>query len=597
MLNLFSRSSQVKLSEQAEAKLKKGLELLEVEKQGQAEKFIAESLDLDPQGAAVLVREQFHQYYEDSKVVETLVLGTCLGKHWSGDSKFLIRMGNLHRKLTDNKKANEFYKRGIAQDKRSTIAYYNLAASMAKVPLYDEALLKLIEKYIQFDSFLLPSSTFPRDPQIIDHLTEMLNMKVFFGKLERLQELIFKHELKNETPDLEKIDLMVQRIKEKFNQKIEQDRQSPNAARLLKETINLEWSKLSAGEQDRFLWDVLNLALFIFKQTNRLPPEESGLTNVEKLDLQLAVDCFVKLKVEQYSFRYLDMIAELRHAVDGNYKQSIESLKALLKNDPNDRYLNVNLGLLYHHTGNKLLSLVHLLKGAFIIQELGGVWDLDDIIEQGSRAYKEGKLKRALRIYKTASLETESVEILTRIGEILISLHRYEEAIQPFKDIVRINPDSDLAKEKLTEIQDHFSFLADEFFNAREFVKSSEQLEKALEVSRTSDLLKIAIKTYKLQGDHDKEFALQEEYQKVLAQERLKSESEKRQKHIEKAIAQMKSGDLQKAIEQFNEAFRIRMDRDVFMYLSYLYKKLNQKRALQELVRQWNAMMKSEVSE
>jgi tetratricopeptide (TPR) repeat protein len=228
------------------------------------------------------------------------------------------------------------------------------------------------------------------------------------------------------------------------------------------------------------------------------------------------------------------------------------------------------------------------------LNELGGVCHLADIIDKAKGYLREGEQKKALKLYQIAALETDSIEILEKIGQILMSLHRFYEAIQPFKGILRLKPESRVALEKLAEIQDHFCFLADEFYNVGEFVKATEHFDKALEINRSSTVLKKAMKAYKMQGDHKKEFELQEEYRSAEANERHREQEANRQKLVADGLKYMKKEEFQKAIDQFKDAFRMRMDKDVFMYLSYLYKKFNHKRALQELMVQWNAIMPEE---
>ncbi|MBU2513873.1 tetratricopeptide repeat protein [bacterium] len=593
MLDIFSKIPNLKNAKRAENYFWKGMEYLNNDKRGLAVQEFENALKIDADTILPLMEEQFSTCYKNSRILEALTIGSFLKLQKKDDFRLMNHLGNLHRKLGELKKANEYYKKAIGLNRQYNNPLYNLAAGLAGVSLYDDALKELIKKHISLGVLLFPKSTYPRDQRIISHLAEVLNMKAFFGKVERLQELIFKKTLMQEEPDLKKMEILVERIKVKYDQRIEHDSHHPNVPRLLGEVLKLDWSKLAAGEKDSFLWDVLNLGLYIFRENSVIKSTNAkdGFGSSENTDLQMAIDCFMKLKVEHYSWKYLDMVVGLRHTVEGDSKQSIAELKTILKNDPNDRYVNINLGLLYRQVGNRLLSLVHLLKGAGVIEELGGVCHLNDIIDKAGQYYGGGDLKRALKLYNIASLETDSIEILEKIGEILMSLHRYYEAIQPFKEIIRIEPESKSAREKLVEIQDHFCFLAEEFYNAGEFIKASEHYEKALEIDRSAAIVRKTMKAYKMQGDHKQEFVMQEEYQKLLLIEKEKDQSVLRQSHMATAIKYMKAEDFQKAIEQFKIAFRMRMDKDAFMYLSYLYKKFNQKRALQELMTQWNAIM------
>ncbi len=591
MLEFFDKSSDEKTARRAENYFWKAMELLNDDKHDLAVKELQSAIKIERESVLEMLGEQFGDYYEEGKTLEALTMGTVLIKYKTRDSELANRMGNIHRKLGESKKANDYYKKALALNKKDDIPLYNLAASMARVPGFDDTLKKLLKTYVRYNAYLIPRSTYPRDPGIINHLTEMLNMKQFFGKVERLQELILKKTLKQEEPDFEKMNLLVDLIKDKVNAQIEHDVQHPNVLRLLRAAMKQDWQSIPAGEKDQFMWNILNLGLFIFIKNSLI--DENGRIKLDPAfqpqDLDLAVDSFFRLKAERYSYRYLNMIVALSHTLSGNFGQAVDEIKDLLKDDPHDRYLNINLGLLYHQQGNQLLSLVYLIKGAHAINDLGGACHLVDVLEKAGEFYRENNFKRALKLYQVAALETDRVDILGKIGDILISLHRFNEAIQPFKDMMRLDPDSQVAIEKLKEIQDHYCFLADEFYDVGEYVKASEHYERALEIDRSPEILKKAAKSYKLQGDHKKEFALEEEFRYEEGQEKAKDQETVRKQLVTNGLKQMKKENFQKAIDNFKEAFKLRVDKDVFMYLSYLYKKFNQKRALQDLIVEWNA--------
>lgn len=586
--NIFGKSKE-KVRQEAMDFFNKASGFLEKENFSQASDCLEKAVELDADAILPLMEPEFEAYEKKNYIREALILGSILFRHKTTDCKLANRVGNLHRRLGENKKANDFYKKAVSLNRKYDIALWNLAASMAKVPKYDNDLKRLISRYIDFSTFLIPGSTYPRDPRIIDHLTEILNMTAYFSEVDKIQEMILTKALQKEEPDLDKINSMVEKIKAKFNQRIQFDLKNPNVPRLLKESLEYDWNVLSPAEKDSFLWGILNLGLFILKDNHSLNSETSGKSanNIKAVNLQIAMDCFMRLKAENYSYKYLDMIAILNRSITGDRAHAIDEMKALTRSDPNDRYYNVNLGLLYHLAGNTLMSLVYLLKGANVLEELNGACDLAEIIALADEKYKEGKLKKALRLYQIASLETDSIHILFSIGQILISLHRYYQAIQPFKEVLRIDPESKQAEASLQEIQDHFVFLADEFYRVADFNKAIDTFEKALEVKRTPEILKKTMKACKMYGDHNKAYALRQEYQNLLQQKEEEERELKRKQHVEDGLNAMKSQDFQQAISHFNEAFKLKKDKDVFMYLSYLYKKFNHRRALQELMKQW----------
>ena len=301
----------------------------------------------------------------------------------------------------------------------------------------------------------------------------------------------------------------------------------------------------------------------------------------------MALDVFVKLKAEQYSFRYLDMVVSITNFILNENEDEISIFKDILSRDPNDRYFNINLGIYYHRIGNKLMSLVFLIKGASKLDEMEGACHLSEIIDLADKKYGQGKLSEALKFYRLASLETDNIELLYGIGKTLASLNKFYEAIQPLKDAVRLNPKYEEAHDELLKLQEHFCFVADEFYHVGTFVAASENYEHALEIDRTPHILLKAMKAYKMQGNHIKEHEIKEEYNTIKSDQKQKEQEETRKLLIQQGKKELKTKNLNKAITLFEGAYKIRTDRDTFMYLVYLYKKLNQKQALQKVIQRW----------
>ncbi len=567
----------------------KALDLIQKKERDKARVELEAALKCDEAFSITLFEDQIDEYSELNKLSDAILLADVLSQFRKKDFVLANRLGNFYRRLDNVKQANLLYKRAISINKKFETAYLNLAASMAKTSLYDDEIKHFIETHIDFNRFFLPQSTYPRDKKIIAHLTDVMNKKYLVSRVDRIQELILKKALTQQKTDFDQVDDLINKLKTKIGSVERFKGDNIDIIELLGEAMNQDWSQLASSEKDRFLWNVLNLGLYIlnhYSNEGSMLPGYSFRGKPGK-DLQLAIDAITKLKLEQYPYRYIDMIIALCHFQSGSTDEGINELKAMLKQDPNDRYLNINLGLLNYRLGNKLLSYIYLLKGTSLVEELGGARHLSEIVCLAEEKLQEGDLKQALKLYRIASLETDNSELLMNIGHILISLHRYDQAIQPFKSVLRQNPDSEMAQHKLKEIQGHLCFIADEFFEKREFVKAAEFYEKTLVIDRTPRILKKAAEAYKMQGDLKKEHELQSEYQIKVTEEKEVGRQTMKKRHVVHGLQCMKEKEYQKAIHHFHEAFSLKPDKDTFLYLSFLYKKFNQKIALKELVKRW----------
>ncbi|MBU3915417.1 hypothetical protein KKA14_07765, partial [bacterium] len=588
MLTFFSEKKRLKIAKQAAESFEKGLKFLTLQEYVLAAKEIESALRLDAENGVPLLSTQFEEHASFNNIKEAAVLGDILCQYEKKDYSLANRVGNYLRRSGNIKKANALYKRSYYLNKDDETALYNMAACMAKVPVYDGDVKQLVEKYIHFDGFLLPKSIYPRDQKMLGALAGVLNKKHFFSKVEKIQELILEKALTEKEPDYEQIDQLILKVKKKLAGEVKFDEERPDAIGLLKEALEHNWGSLPAQDKDRFLWNVLNLGLHVLSE--HCKTVESNESGSPKPDLRLAIDTFVKLKVEHYSYRYLDMVIAIAHYLSEESDLAINELKSSLAHDPNDRYFNINMGILYQRTGKRLLSLVYLVKSASLLEELEGASHLSDIIQLADRKYQEGSFKQALKLYKLALLETDNVDLLAKIGQVLISLSKFHEAIQPYKEILRLEPTSEIANNKLDEIQEHFYFLGNEFQEAGSFVNAADNYERALEIKKTSQILLRATTVYKSLGNNNREFELREEYREQKAkQKKLEVESE-REQHVKQGVIDLKKLELQSSIAHFQKAFKLRPDKDTFIFLSYLYKKSNQKIALKDLMNQWNSI-------
>ncbi len=67
-----------------------------------------------------------------------------------------------------------------------------------------------------------------------------------------------------------------------------------------------------------------------------------------------------------------------------------------------------------------------------------------------------------------------------------------------------------------------------------------------------------------------------------------------RQDYINRGKIFVKQHQFDKAIQNLEQAFRMKIDKDVFMYLAHIYKRLSKTKSLANLMQRWEAMLDME---
>ncbi|MDA7857932.1 tetratricopeptide repeat protein [bacterium] len=113
------------------------------------------------------------------------------------------------------------------------------------------------------------------------------------------------------------------------------------------------------------------------------------------------------------------------------------------------------------------------------------VWDMPNVMRRGNEYRKKGMNDKALAEYKK-NIDADPYMPAARItlGEFLLSLERYEEAIEQFKVALRLDPSFTQA----------YYFLGISYYGAGKKTKAVRSLKKALKLSPDNKLIKNVLK-------------------------------------------------------------------------------------------------------
>ena len=619
MFNLFNQKTET--SQKAVEYFENGKKLLKTKLYKRAMIDFNKCWQEAPEFAAENLNALFKQYRVVANYEACLSIGLILMKIDPQDYKLASVLGNCARKQQSYLQANNLYRYALKLNKDYKVAFFNLAASLARVEKYDSKVTATLQPFANLTEYVLPE--FLGEPDMFEKLIKQLTDILAEKALRQVMELQKQMEAKssnNELLEVHRISREIQALEERPTAPTFEDVKQYVNERLLEYKEKMSEFKEKADYEPRkgYITYLLNLGLFSLKHGYPL----------------YALECFFSIKDDpNFSVNYLEMLIILakhatkipkrRRAVQRQvrrlagaaptlgdeppdidpetspYKDEdpLNQLTELLRDDPNDRYYNINLGVMLNIEGNKLMAYKHFLIGGVLLETSEGIYERAKIFSQAVIYFESDQLKKALKLFKALSEEEKNSQALWYIGRIYLKRARWDEAVDAFKKIQEINPKSVLAGQELQQAHDHFYEAGEGYFKEGKYKAAVGQFEKALNVIRMPDTIKRTAAVYRVLRNKPRAMELQKEYDQILEQEK-KGEMEKvRQEYITQGQSFLKAKVYHKAIHNYELAFRMKVDKDVFMILAYLYKSLGQKDNLQHLILRWNKMVEFEEKE
>ena len=469
-------------------------------------------------------------------------------------------MGNYAREVKDYKQASFLYKTALKIKPDFELAFYNLAASNARIDIYDDAIISALSQFDGVSSYILPE--YLENPNLIEELGEKIAAEKEERFQEKLTELTALRDEEKEAADPE----MVKKNEADIDKLKEESRQATS------EEIMDQLKQLVAENEV----DPINLALYAMRENKP----------------KVAVEALAGLTSQD--FENLDMLKALIFEQMGDVGKAISKLVNLLGQNAHNRYLNVNLGLMYRRCGKKFLAVKYLIKTADLLERSNGIYSLTQLREEADLANDQMQFKKALNYYRVIANEMETAEIWEKIGTIYSERKDYDKAVKAFSRMIKLDPESGIGEEKLKQIQEYYLEKGETLFRERKFKAAAEYFEKALSIIRSAEIIKRTAEVYKQLNNADREHELLDELEKRLEQEKARELEETRQQLILKGKQLIKSKYYEQAIKALENAFRMKVDRDVFVQLAMLFKALKRQDALILLEQKWQKMLEHE---
>ena len=552
-----------------------GINLIRSKLYNRASVEFQNAMELNEDVAQKMLDEEFGSLEMQSDPQAMLAIGLILLQKRSEDFALANSLGNFARRMDDFKQANDLYRKSLRIKKSYVKAFYNLAASMGRVDKFDFDIKQSIEKYIASDEFILPE--YQNNADVVEEISNDLREKKKTEKENRIKKLMAEKEKK----EAEKDSFEVKRITKTIERlaKVSVEPTYDEISRTLQKKVSKSRLKQSTPEEiAEYHGDYFNLGLYAYIEND---PEK-------------AFECFTDLQAQKCEIEHVDMMVALVTHIKTDAKEAIALMFDLLSKDRYNRYLNVNLGLLYKKAGNRLLAAKYLAIGASFLEKSDGLYRIPDMIHKADEWYKDNKLKSALKLYRIVASETNNQECWLKIGNIYKQLEKPSESVKAFKEILEFDSESEAAKAELLELHDMYCQKAEEVFQNRKFSQAAAFYERALGATRLPKTIERAAAVYKQLSKNDRADELIDELDQIHEQEKEAEQEKLRREYIAKGKMYMKRKAFEMAVNSFEKAFRMKVDKDVMMSLAYIYKGMNRDQDLSSLEYRWAKMNRYE---
>ena len=571
MLRALKKSREQKAHQKTEDLIKKGIALLDGKLYKQAMIEFQNAFESEPTYAAQRLDKEFQEAQGISDFEAALSIGLVLIKIKDTDYELANTLGNCARRQKNYKQANNLYRHALKINKNFATAFYNLAASMGRVEKFDNEIRESLHVFQKISNYIFPE--YVGNPNIVNEIKAQLienNKQLRADQMAEMEQVIDEKEAAGEIHEADKLRFQFQRLQKKG-----EDPTHDQYCEYFKSLIHDLEQTQTEDDNEAYLDTIYNFGIYALTQK----------------DADTALESFKKLQVNTNRYKYLNMFIAIAKTYHNNVKEALDIFIEGLGSEQNNRFFNVNLGLMYRKAGNRLLATKYLAIGAALLEKSDGLYHLSDLVRIADENLESGNLKKALKLYKIVVEETQDPNIWSSIGEIYINQEKYEDAIASYRKILEIDPKSKHADLQLTEIHNIYKIKAESFFRESKFKASATFYERALKVVRDIDTIKDTIAVYRLLKDHQKVEELTNELEELHIKAKEFENEKRRLEHIRTGKLSLKRKDYKLAVESFENAFRMKLDKDVFVYLATIYKAMGRNQEMQHLLERWNKMV------
>ncbi|MBF0276829.1 MAG: tetratricopeptide repeat protein [SAR324 cluster bacterium] len=491
---------------------------------------------------------------EDTGDYEGVVsIGTNMLLNQKDNNILANKLGNAYRKMRNFGQAIKLYEHCLKFSPDDRFAPYNLAATMARIDLYDGNAVSAVLPFEQM-----------RNPKLPDNEEGVERLKA-------LQREILKEQEEALSPPEDE--------EEDWQAKLKKEAEGPakKSKEKKKEKINIVPEEIFERLRHQISTD-----------EHKQLMQDIAIYCLEKSYPDIAWRSLTRLAFKIPSNEYIQCFVAMAYALRGEEQIAIDKLLSLLGKNQYNRYANANLGFLYKKQNNDLLAKKYFIITYQLLEKSQDFYDMDAFKEKGEKYFRDEIYKNALKVFEVLREEQESPVVLQRLGRIYIELDEYDKAIEVYRELVgKYGEDPEVQKD-LVEINTYILNLAKSLMEKHRYSRAVLMFEMSLEIKRDKNVCEDGMGAYKLLRDEEGMKKMKIMIAQINREEQEREIEVSRVDKLKRAEKFESKNIPYKAIQAYEEALRLKPDKDVVMKLISLYKRTRQHDMIEDVTERYN---------
>jgi len=513
--------------------LERGKSLLEKNFYDWAAVEFNKALELDPKLAAETVTKLFQEMQGGGNPDGIISLGVNVLKMDPKNVELANLLGNTYRKKHDWNHAKNMYKLCLKHDPNFKNASYNLAAANAKIEIADGNAVSAIAELEKLTDFVLP------------------DIQEELGYLVEIQQHFTPETDQESEQQTEDVTEVKADSNESADKKDKEDTNTVEATDKKADEEGIEAEGNSIDSEQTFNYIISNLEAESEEESKAC--FTLGIHCLQTMEGIIAKNVFKRLLMREKENVDLRCFLVLAISLEDDIENAIKTFQSILVRNPNHRYSNVNLGLLYKRKGMIQQSRVSFFTTFKLLERSQGNYHIDACLKDADKLFEENRTKKALEIYEPLVPEITSQELLIRIAKLNIDNKSWDEAFEIYRRILRINRQNKEAREGIKTVHTAYLTASENYLKKNDPKSAAVVIDKALSIAVSKKLLHKAININHLLENENRAFEL-EQMLKSYQNKEIQAEV---QGKISQAEEAEKNGKYKSAVRYYEEAIKL----------------------------------------
>ena len=474
--------------------LKKAKQLLDSRFYDRASVEYNKALQINAQKSIPIVKRQFEDA-ESAGGLDLLSLGQSLLVSFPNNPELANFLGNLCRRHSQPRKAENYYKHALKVNPDYEWASYNLAATLAHSYQYDDNAKLSISFFEVRTSFVLPPFE--------DELAQLIDME--FNEKYAAWEAA--KEAAEEAAKLEP-------EPKTFDQPEPKRLKTPKEPGQLFSKLKLAWNEAQSPQDKEEPFKLICALGYQLLSQNQAVSFKVFEWAVQRNPLDANLRCFLfcSLALKQP-------------------KIAVEKLIALLAKVPNHRYTLINLGLAYRRANNIQLSRRYLFIGFEMLRRSQGKYEVSGLFEEAKNLLRKNR-RKAWELLHDLRLDMTKPEQLLQLGTLSLEFKEWNTAQSCFREVLLKDPKNRQALDGMKTIRQEWLALARIAADKNNWQESVLGYQLVISVEADEEVLEEALEVAKGLGNPK----TIREFERELALQKQKDRLAIANQHLERAM-------------------------------------------------------------